>query len=135
MFLDARHLVGVGQARTRARRAVERTVPFGLVCYSLAIVWYAQHGQPAHDLAARRALAPWYQTKTAPSVADMLATLRRVLLAAQYRPGQPAAPTAAEILQVQAAWAPPQPKVRKPSTNRTLNNPRYKSSYRTPIQP
>jgi len=84
---------------------VERTVPFGLVCYSLAIIWYAHHGHHPADLAARRTLAPWYQTKTAPSVADMLAKLRRVLIAAQYQPGQPSAPTKAEILQVQAAWA------------------------------
>jgi hypothetical protein len=34
MFLQARHLVGVGQARTRTRRSVERVVPFGLACYS-----------------------------------------------------------------------------------------------------
>jgi hypothetical protein len=47
-FLDARHLVGVGQARTRTRRSVERLVPFGLCCLSLAILWYARHGQPAH---------------------------------------------------------------------------------------
>jgi len=85
-FLDARHLAGVGQARTRTRRSVERLVPFGLVCLSLAICWYAH---PAQDLAAHRALAPWYRTKQTVSVADMLAALRRALLAAQYRDGHP----------------------------------------------
>jgi hypothetical protein len=35
----------------------------------------------------------------------MLAKLRRVLIAAQHQPAQPAAPTMAEILAVQAAWA------------------------------
>ncbi len=88
-FLDARHLAGVGQARTRTKRSVERLVPFGLVCLSLAIVWYARHGQPAHDLAAHRARAPWYRTKQTISVADMLTTLRRALLAAQYQHGHP----------------------------------------------
>jgi hypothetical protein len=83
---------------------VEHTVPFGLVCFSLAVVWYATCGHHPADLAARRALAPWYQTKTAPSAQDMLVKLRRVLIAAQYRPGQPSTPTMAEILQVQAAW-------------------------------
>jgi hypothetical protein len=87
MFLDARHLAGVGQARTRTRRSVQRLVPFGLCCLSLAICWYARHGQPAHDLAAHRARAPWYRTKHAVSVADMLAALRRALLAAQYPQG------------------------------------------------
>jgi hypothetical protein len=88
-FLDARHLVGVGQARTRTRRSVERLVPFGLACLSLAIVWYARHGQPAHDLATHRARAPWYRHKRTVSVADMLAALRRALLAVQYRDGHP----------------------------------------------
>jgi hypothetical protein len=104
-FRQVRQDAGVGQARNRVRRAVERTVPFGLVCYSLAIVWYAQHGHHPADLAARRALAPWYQSKAAPSVADMLAKLRRVLIAAQYRQGQVPELTPPEILQVQAAWA------------------------------
>jgi hypothetical protein len=88
-FLDARHLAGVGHARTRTKRSVERLVPFGLVCFSLAICWYAHHGQPAHDLAAHRTRAPWYRHKHTVSVADMLAALRRALLAAQYRYGYP----------------------------------------------
>jgi hypothetical protein len=71
LFLDARHLVDLGQARTRTKRSVERVVPFGLVCLSLAICWYARHGHPAEDLAAHRARAPWYRTKRAVSVADM----------------------------------------------------------------
>jgi hypothetical protein len=86
-FLDARHLVGVGQARTRTKRSVERLVPFGLCCLSLAICWYARHGQPAHDLAAHRTRAPWYRHKRTVSVADMLTALRRTLLAAQYQHG------------------------------------------------
>ena len=102
-FREIRQDAGVGQARNRTRRAVERTVPFGLVCYSLAIVWYAQHGHHPADLAARRALAPWYQTKATPSAADMLAKLRRVLIATQYRQGHAPEPTLPEILQVQAA--------------------------------
>jgi DDE superfamily endonuclease len=89
MFLDARRLAGVGQARTRTKRSVQRLVPFGLCCLSLAICWYARHGQPAHDLAAHRARAPWYRTKRSVSVADMLTALRRALLATQYQHGHP----------------------------------------------
>jgi hypothetical protein len=88
-FLDARHLAGVGQARTRTKRSVQRLVPFGLCCLSLAICWYAHHGQPAQDLTAHRARAPWYRHKHTVSVADMLAALRRALLAAQYQHGHP----------------------------------------------
>ena len=89
----------------RTRRAVERPVPFGLVCFSLAIVWSAVCGQPTHDLASHRARAPWYATKQDVSVADMLAAFRRALIAAGYRAGQPLQPTSTEILEVQAAWA------------------------------
>jgi hypothetical protein len=105
LFEEARQVAGVGQARNRTRLAVERTVPFGLVCLSLTVVWYALHGQPAVDVAARRAAAPWYQTKHAPSVADMLAALRRVLIAAQFLPSRLVEPTHEEILAVQHAWA------------------------------
>ena len=43
-FADARQILGVGDARNRTRRAVERTVPFGLICFSVVTVWYALHG-------------------------------------------------------------------------------------------
>jgi hypothetical protein len=89
MFLEARHLVGVGQARTRTKRSVQRLVPFGLVCMSLTICWYAHHGHPTADLAAHRARAPWYRHKQTVSVADMLTALRRALVAAQYPQGHP----------------------------------------------
>jgi hypothetical protein len=41
--------------------------------------------------------APWYTTKTQPSVADMLAKLRRVLIAIRFRLPHPTQPTPAEI--------------------------------------
>jgi len=45
-FYDARNVLGAGEARTRSRRAVERTVPFALLIHTLVIIWYARHG---HD--------------------------------------------------------------------------------------
>jgi hypothetical protein len=105
LFEESRQVAGVGQARNRTRKAVGRTVPFGMVCVSLVVCWYALHGQPAADVAARRAMAPWYQTKHAVSFADMLVALRRVILAAQYLPRSLVEPTTAEILAVQRAWA------------------------------
>jgi hypothetical protein len=102
---ESRQAAGVGQARNRTRTAVERTVPFGLACVSLVVCWYALCGQPALDVATRRALAPGYRTKHAVSFADMLTALRRVLIAAQYSPGRLSEPTTAEILAVQHAWA------------------------------
>jgi hypothetical protein len=105
LFEEARQVAGVGQARNRTRMAVQRTVPFGLVCVSLVVVWYARHGQPAADLAAHRARAPWYRHKHAVSFADMHAALRRAILTGQYRPGHLLTLTPEEILQAQADWA------------------------------
>ncbi|MCA1681322.1 MAG: transposase, partial [Actinobacteria bacterium] len=51
---------GVGQARNRVRKAVQRTVPFGFLVQTITIAWYALHGDPDSDLDARRRAAPWY---------------------------------------------------------------------------
>jgi hypothetical protein len=84
--------MGVGQARNRVRRAVERTVPFGMLIQSLVIVWYAVSGYHCDDVVLRRRAEPWYDTKTEPSFEDMLTKLRKTLIAARFstvRPGQP----------------------------------------------
>ncbi|MFD9286580.1 transposase [Streptomyces mirabilis] len=104
-FAEARTLLGVGQARNRSENAVRRTVPFGLYCYSITVVWYALHGHHPNDAADHRARAPWYTTKTDPSFADMLAKLRRVIIAARFLPITPGQPTGAEIQAVHQAWA------------------------------
>jgi hypothetical protein len=100
---EARQVLGVGQARNRTRRAVERTVPFGLLCLSLLVLWYAGYGTPAIDVAAHRARAPWYRHKHAPSTADMLTALRRALLAAQFHASSQRTPTLEQLLDLQAA--------------------------------
>jgi hypothetical protein len=87
----AKQITGVGQARNRVKRAVERTVPFGLICQSLAICWYALHGQADLDVKRRRWLSPWYPHKRSPSLQDMLASLRREAIAAQLPPVTPRA--------------------------------------------
>jgi DDE superfamily endonuclease len=102
---EARQVLGVGQARNRTRRAVARTVPFGLVCYSLLVVWYARNGQPATDVAAHRAHAPWYRTKHAVSLADMLTAFRRALLAAQLHASPKVTPSLEQLLALQLTGA------------------------------
>jgi hypothetical protein len=101
---DAKQTIGVGQARNRAPRAVERTVPFGLIVGSLAICWYTTAGHHPDDVQAARELAPWYRDKTQPSVLDMLAKLRRVIIASQFRRTDPLPATAAEINLLRLAW-------------------------------
>jgi len=85
-FQDAKQLTGVGEARNRSRRAVERTVPFGFLCQAFVVVWYALNGQAREDVLRRRAHAPWYRHKRAPSYQDMLVSLRRALIAVEYPP-------------------------------------------------
>jgi DDE superfamily endonuclease len=104
-FFDVKNILGVGQARNRVRKAVERTVPFGLFCHSILILWYARHGHDHTDPASRRSAAPWYRTKTEPSTWDMLIKLRRQIIAARFLPTSPRPATTQEILEVQQAWA------------------------------
>ncbi|MER7671035.1 hypothetical protein ABTY61_21585 [Kitasatospora sp. NPDC096128] len=104
-FAETRDLLGAGQAHSRTRAAVERTVPFGLYCYTITIVWYALHGHHPGHAADRRERAPWYTSKTDPSVSDMVAKLRRVIIAARFLPTRPGRPTDQEIRAVQQAWA------------------------------
>ena len=104
-YEDAKHIFGVGDARNRAPKAVERTVPFQFLCMTLTIIWYALSGHHPDVVAEHRARAPWYLSKTNPSTADMLAKLRRVIIAAQYHPRKAQTPTPAQITQVQHAWA------------------------------
>ena len=102
---DAKQLAGVGEARNRTEQAVKRTAPFGLLCLSLTIVWYALHGHSPAVVAEHRARAPWYRTKTNPSTADMLTKLRRTIIAAQYSPGPLRHPYRQKINAIQQAWA------------------------------
>ena len=104
-FFDVKNILGVGQARNRVTKAVERTVPFGLYCHSLLIIWYALNGHAATDTAHRRATAPWYRSKTEPATLDMLTALRHQIIAARFLPPTPRAATTQEILEVQQAWA------------------------------
>jgi DDE superfamily endonuclease len=104
-FEDGKEIFGVGNARNRTRKAVERTVPFQFLTMTLTIVWYALHGHHPDVVAEHRQRAPWYLTKIAPSFADMLAKLRRVIIAARFHPGQGRTPTPAQITDVHQAWA------------------------------
>ena len=104
-FADARQIVGVGEARSRTRRAVERTVPFGLICFSVVTIWYALHGHAPDDVVNRRTRARWYTTKTEPSYDDMTIKLRRVIIAARFRGPCPEQATPQETRAVLAAWA------------------------------
>ena len=105
IIADARQILGVGDARNRTRRAVERTVPFGLICFSVVTVWYALHGHAPDEVASHRSRARWYTTKTEPSYDDMAVKLRRVIIAARFHGPCPEQVTPQETRAVLAAWA------------------------------
>jgi len=104
-FSDAKAVTGAGEARNRTPRAVERTVPFALFTQSIVITWYHLAGHRPSVVRSRRAAAPWYTAKARPSYLDMIVRLRRVLIAAEFRPEVPRQPTPDEIRAIQLAWA------------------------------
>jgi hypothetical protein len=55
------------------------------------------------DTEARRMDAPWYTSKNEPSTADMTAKLRRVIIAAKFKPVYPDQPEPAEIHAIRLA--------------------------------
>ena len=67
--------LGFEDPQNRTELAAERTAPMALWSYSLIIHWYGRWATRRKHLPFRE--APWYTTKTMPSFADMLATLRR----------------------------------------------------------
>ncbi|HSV65474.1 MAG TPA: hypothetical protein VLJ59_06135 [Mycobacteriales bacterium] len=104
---DAKQLLGLGPAHNRKPRAVERTVPSGLACLTLAICWHATTGHQPADVTEHRTRRPWHRAKTTPSTADMLAKLRRVLIATRLRPARPKHPSLEEIQTIRLAWEDP----------------------------
>ena len=104
-YEEGKEIFGVGDARNRTEKAVRRTVPFQFLAMDLVILWYALHGHHPDDIKEHRRRSPWYLTKTTPSFTDMLAKLRRVIIASQFHPGHRREPKPAEIAEVQQAWA------------------------------
>lgn len=71
---DSKQHLGFEQPQGWTRRSVERTAPLAMLLYSLIVLWFAREGH-CHW---RPLDCPWYVTKTEPSFADMLSTLRRL---------------------------------------------------------
>ena len=67
--------------------------------------WYALHGHHLAHVADRCRAVPWCTAKTEPSFADLLAKLRRIILAIRFLLTSPGQATDAGILAVHRAWA------------------------------
>lgn len=71
---DSKQHLGFEEPQGWSRLAAERTAPVAMLLYSLIVLWFAQEGHRGW----RPLECPWYSSKTAPSFADMLGTLRRL---------------------------------------------------------
>ena len=100
--------MGVGQARNRLPKAVERTAPFGIIIQSMVIAWYALYGHDPADVTDRAIAQPWYRTKTEPSFEDMITKLRKTLIATRFTPVTPGQPDP-DLLHTTTPWPAPQP--------------------------
>jgi hypothetical protein len=78
-FHDSKQSLGFEEPQGWTRHAVERTAPIAMLLYSLIVLWFVREGHRCYRSLER----PWYTTKSQPSFADMLATLRRVSLREQ----------------------------------------------------
>ena len=72
-FHDSKQSLGFEEPQGWSRRAVQRTAPMAMLLYSLIVLWFAREGHRRYQPLE----CPWYVSKTDPSFADMLATLRR----------------------------------------------------------
>jgi hypothetical protein len=76
-FQDCKQKLGIQDHQAQLPAAVRRGPPFGMLLYSLVVLWFLVHG---HRLAPQHPLAPdpWYHKTARPSFAEMLGTLRRL---------------------------------------------------------
>jgi hypothetical protein len=103
---DAKQPAGVGQARNRGSQGgrADGAVRVLLPQSGDPLVRPGRSQAPRWS-PERRRRAPWCTSKKNPSVADMLAALRRVLIAAEFRPQHPDQPTGEETTAARLAWA------------------------------
>ena len=76
MNRDSKQHLGFEQPQGWTRNAVERTAPLAMLLYSLIVLWFAREGHRKWS----PLYCPWYTSKTQPSFADMITTLRRLSL-------------------------------------------------------
>jgi hypothetical protein len=72
-FQGGKSHLGFAEPQAWSRLSVLRTAPIAMLLYSLILLWFERIGHTAYCPPVR----PWYRTKTRPSFADMLATLKR----------------------------------------------------------
>ena len=93
---DSKQHLRFEESQGWTRRSVERTAPPAMLLYSLIVLWFAREGHRNW----RPLICPWYTSKTAPSFADMLGTLRRLSVRQQVLTLALAGPGSRKIQQL-----------------------------------
>jgi hypothetical protein len=102
---DGKDLFGTGDAQNRLENAVQRSVPFALLCQTILVLWYTRTGDTNHDITTHRTTAPWYRNKTTISLDDMLIAFRRARITAAATPHAPSSKNTDEPLTSHSAAA------------------------------
>lgn len=77
-FQDCKQKLCIENTQTQLPASVRRSVPFGMVLYTLVVLWYVTTGHAEAAAIAPRLADPWYSRNRRPSFAEMLAALRRI---------------------------------------------------------
>ena len=77
-FQDCKQKLCIENPQIQLPTSVRRVVPFGMLVYSIVVLWYLTEGRREADELAPRLSDPWYERTGRPSFTDMLAALRRV---------------------------------------------------------
>jgi len=76
-FQDCKQKLRIENHQTQLPTAVRRSAPFGMLLYSLVVLWYGLEGHK-QVLGLRPDADPWYPKAARPSFSEMLAGLRRL---------------------------------------------------------
>lgn len=72
-FQEAKQSLGFQEPQGWTEQAVLRTAPFGMILYTLVVLWFVKEGHASYQPPRR----PWYARKARASFADILHTLRQ----------------------------------------------------------
>jgi len=77
-FQDCKQKLCIENPQLQLPSSVRRSVPFGMMLYTLVVLWYVTDGHLEAAKLAPRLSDPWYTRDGRASFTDMLAALRRI---------------------------------------------------------
>jgi hypothetical protein len=83
-FQDCKQKLCIENTQLQLPTSVRRSVPFGMMLYTLVVLWFVTVGHLEAAKVAPRLSDPWYQRNGRVSFSDMLAALRRISWAQRF---------------------------------------------------